>query len=187
MRAFIFKNFIAVILGVIAINANSNAIDGFLLNIGSGMNDSLIQYKNIQSAKQFSLGMFWETETTFQHALFGYSELEIESYWSKIEKQDESMQVIAVRPVLSFWQSPEKSQAWYWQLGVGLSYFNQRHLHPIELSSKPQFATVVGLGTTLDKQQKHRLTLRYNHYSNAYLKRPNYGLDTLTLDWHYRF
>lgn len=167
-------------------STSSFAIDGVMLSYGEGMNDILIQYKDISGAKQKSVGVFWDSDFEFNHGLLGYSELEFEAYISEIQGE-QTMQLIAVRPVLSFWGSAKKERSWYWQFGVGLSYFDSKRQDPIEFSSKGQFATILGLGYTLDEQAKHRLTLRYNHYSNGYIKTPNQGLDTFSLDWHLRF
>lgn len=157
-----------------------------MLSYGKGMNDILIQYKDITGAEQKSVGVFWDSDYHFDHALLGYSELEFETYIGEI-KGRQKMQLVAIRPILNFWDSPNKERDWYWQFGVGLSYFDSKRQDPVEFSSRGQFATVFGLGYRLDKQAKHRLTLRYNHYSNAYIKRPNQGLDTFSLDWHFRF
>ncbi len=166
-------------------HAEGLAIDGVMLSYGQGMTDALIQYKDISGAQQYSLGLFWDTDYTFQHDLLGHAELSVEAYWSKISKQ-QTMKVLALRPVLTFWESQQKTRIWYWQAGLGVSYFDNKHLDPIEFSSNAQFAMIFGIGMPLDKAKQHQLTLRYNHYSNGYTSRPNQGLDTLTLDWHYR-
>ncbi|TQV87724.1 acyloxyacyl hydrolase [Aliikangiella coralliicola] len=168
------------------ISSPAFAVDGMMLNYGVGMSDALIQYKDITGAKQKSIGVFWNTDTTFQHGLLGYSELEFEAYAAEISK-DQTMNLVAVRPILNFWESSSKARSWYWQFGIGLSYFDSKRLDPIEFSSNAQFATIFGLGFVLDDARKHRLTMRYNHYSNGYLSTPNQGLDTFTLDWHIGF
>ena len=164
----------------------SFAVDGIMLSYGQGMNDVLIQYKDISGATHKSAGVFWNTNYSFNHDFLGYSELEVEAYFSEIKKE-QTIDIIAVRPILNFWGTSAKDRSWYWQFGVGLSYFDSKRLDPVELSTNGQFATIFGLGMPLDDTHKHRLTLRYNHYSNAYIKTPNQGIDTLSLDWHYRF
>jgi len=162
------------------------AFDGIMLNYGTGMNDALIQNKDISGASQKSIGVFWKTDTHFEHGILRYAELEIEGYIARIEKQ-QTMKLVAIRPVLSFWQDRKKTSNWYWQFGLGLSYFDKRELQPLKFSNNTQIAVIFGVGLPLDINRKQRLTLRYNHYSNAYLSQPNHGLDTFSLDWHYRF
>ena len=156
-----------------------------MLSYGSGMNDMLIQYKDISGATHQSVGVFWETDFSFDSEFWGYSELEFEAYISQIELE-QTRQLVALRPILNFWGEKKQSRQWYWQFGVGLSYFDGKQLTPVTLSTRAQFATVFGIGIPFDNGQ-HRLTLRYNHYSNGYLKKPNQGIDTVSLDWHFKF
>ncbi|WP_196139497.1 acyloxyacyl hydrolase [Aliikangiella sp. G2MR2-5] len=156
-----------------------------MLSVGKGMNDTLIQSESISGAKQFSLGYVWDSNYQFESEFFGNSKLEYELYVTEISDQ-QKLKAIVFRPVLNFMGDTSRSYNWYWQFGLGLSYFDSRMLGPIEFSSKGQFATMLGIGVPLDNKQNHRLTLRYNHYSNAYLSTPNPGLDTLSLDWHMR-
>ena len=178
--------FYLITLAMVLVCPQIHAIDGGFISVGKGMDDTLIQSKSSNGATHSSIGLFWDSETHFKHGLFGYGELEYEFYFSQISKEQE-INIVAFRPVINFWESPAKQRSWYWQFGVGLSYLDSKSLLPIELSTNGQFATVLGLGMLLDKAQQHRLTLRYNHYSNGYLETPNQGLDTISLDWHVRF
>jgi len=173
----------AIFLALILHPACANAIDGLWLSAGRGMNDALIQNKNISGARQQAAGIFWRSDYRFENSLLEDGELEFEAYAAQI-KDRQSMKLIALRPVVSFWQNTAGGSEWYWQFGVGLSYFNSTRLSPIRFSSKAQFATLFGVGMPLGTNRSQRLTLRYNHYSNGYLRQPNPGLDTFSLDWH---
>lgn len=164
----------------------TQAIDGAMVSYGQGMNDTLIQHEDISGANYLALGLFWDSGYSFENDNLGYGEVEIETYFAQVQDQ-QTLNIVAVRPVINFWDSAEKKRPWYWQFGVGLSYFDRQQIGPVTLSSNGQFATIFGVGLALDSAQKHRLTLRYNHYSNGYLKKPNPGLDTFSLDWHIRF
>lgn len=164
-----------------------HAADGVMFNLGAGMNDLLIQSKSTSNAKQISTGLFWKTDFDFKKSFFKYDELEMEIYFSHITKNQQTINLIALRPVFSFWQQQNNNRGWFWQIGVGVSYFDNKNFLPIKLSSKAQFATMLAVGLPLDKSAKHRLRLTYNHYSNAYIKKPNPGLDTLSIDWHWSF
>ncbi len=165
-------------------HAEINSNTSLMVSYGTGLNDDFVQSENIESAKQYSLGLTWNSKIDMQKEYINYDKLEVEAYFSKISKE-ESINLLSVRPVFSF-KFNQKSP-WYWQFGIGLSYFDSKQLTPAELSTHFQFATVLGLGISLDAMQRNRLTLRYNHYSNAYIKRPNPGIDTLSLDWHWHF
>lgn len=176
--------YIALVLKLIIAN-NAFAVDGVMLSYGSGMNDMLIQSEDISDAEHAAIGLFWESEIEWEHDLFGYGQLEYEFYFTQISHYQTSNGVV-FRPLLNFRPTKDGQSQWYWQFGVGLSYFDSKSFDPIEFSTNGQFATLFGIGTYLDKDLNHRLTLRYNHYSNAYLVKPNPGLDTISLDWHIR-
>lgn len=177
----------SLLINTLIFNPLALSTDGLMLNYGIGMNDWLVQSENLTGAKQATLGAFWKTDFNYQKAFFQYDELEIETYLSHITKDQQAITLIGLRPIFSFWQKTEEKHDWYWQFGVGVSYFDSKELSPIKLSTRPQFATILGVGMPFDKAHKHRITLRYNHYSNAYIKRPNPGLDTFSLDWHWQF
>ncbi|WP_444997202.1 acyloxyacyl hydrolase [Aliikangiella sp. IMCC44359] len=156
-----------------------------MTSLGWGISDGLIQSRSSVGTTQFSIGATWNTNQTFNHKLLGYGEFTVEAYASHLTNGD-TINLVAVRPVISFWESTSKKRVWFWQMGLGLAYLDNKNIGDIELSTRGQFATLFGLGMSLDKNKRHTLTLRYNHYSNAYIKKPNRGLDTLSLDWHYR-
>ncbi len=162
------------------------AIDGIMLNAGTGMDDSLIQSNDTRGASQVSAGIFWNTETSYKNAVIGYGELNIETYFSHLKNKD-SLNLISVRPVITFWGDESKERLWFWQAGIGLAYLDSKKFDSIILSSHGQFSTLLGLGVALDEAKKHQLTLRYNHYSNANIKLPNPGLDMISLDWSYQW
>jgi len=162
----------------------SFAADGLLLSYGTGMGDQLIQAKSITGTEQTSLGLYWRSES--RPPIFSSAQLEYEFYLSQL-KHAQTLHIAAFRPVFNFWHRNADGPNWYWQFGIGISYFDGKQLDPVELSTQGQFATIFGLGMPLDTAEKHRLTLRYNHYSNGYTKNPNHGLDTLSLDWYMGF
>lgn len=64
---------------------SARAIDGIILSYGAGMNDILIQYKDISGATQQSIGFYWQTDYHFESNILVYSELEVETYYSQIK------------------------------------------------------------------------------------------------------
>lgn len=174
--------FPVVIAALFTLCTSTRAIDGLMFNIGNGIDDSLIQYNSSRDMKQYAAGVFWNTDFTFKHGLLGYADLTFEAYAAHLAG-DKSLNLVAARPVLTFWESEEKQRSWFWQIGLGAAYLSDKELTESTLSTRAQFITLLGLGIPLDAQRKQHLILRYNHYSNGYLKRPNPGLDTISLDW----
>lgn len=63
----------------------------------------------------------------------------------------------------------------YFELGLGATYFDQTTLGPRGLSTRFQFTEWIGVG--LEFAEHFSLGVRFSHYSNANIKRPNDGVD----------
>ncbi|MET1254549.1 acyloxyacyl hydrolase [Aliikangiella maris] len=174
IRALIFTGFL--------VSFSAHAIDGFILSFGKGIDDTLVQSRSTNGANQISAGLTFDSELSFAHPLVGFAQNHYEFYLSQISHQ-QTINIVALRPTFTFWPTPEKKSRWFWQAGLGLAMFNERNFGEIELSTNWQFNTMLGIGRMIDKNHQHSLTLRYNHYSNAYIKTPNPGIDTISLDW----
>jgi hypothetical protein len=146
--------------------------------VGQGMSDTLIQSQSIAGADAWQIGIAQQHRLPVDAALFAGADFAHEVYISHISGRD-SRKLIAWRPTVT--QSIPNSH-YFWQLGLGLSYFDGKTMDTIQLSTRGQFALLAGFGFYLDENQQHSLSLRYNHYSNAYLKSPNQGLDYWSID-----
>ena len=82
-------------------------------------------------------------------------------------------------PLWRFWASPQSRL--HVEIGIGPSLLSRRQFAGRNLSTHFQFADHIGLGYALD--ERSRLGLRYSHFSNAGIKRPNPGLDVLQITW----
>lgn len=67
------------------------------------------------------------------------------------------------------------------EAGVGATLFDRTRVGGRRISTAWQFGDHLGLGVRLDARQQ--LSLRWSHYSNASIKRPNPGLDVIQLTW----
>jgi len=162
------KILIAVLL---LLSFNAQADLSLLVNYGVGVKDGLIQYKSTVGATQRSIGLSWSVN----------KHLEIENYLTKINFYD-NVTVYTTRPVFNFWQKGNH----YYEFGAGGSYFKHKDIGTIQLSTNLQFSLIAGVGFYVGSSRNNRVSFRYNHYSNASIKLPNVGLDTISIDWKLR-
>ena len=97
----------------------------------------------------------------------------------------ESNLAVALSPVLMKQFTTLYNRALYWEFGIGFSLLNKQRFAGKDLGSHYQFEDRVGLIWQL--QSKTQLALRYMHYSNAGLQKPNPGLDFIALSYAYKF
>jgi lipid A 3-O-deacylase len=73
----------------------------------------------------------------------------------------------------------------YLEAGVGVNRFSHTRFANRTLSTQLQFGSHLGVGVSLSSSS--RLGLRYSHYSNASIKRPNDGLDVFQITYTHAF
>jgi lipid A 3-O-deacylase len=120
--------------------------------------------------------------------LAGYWDLSA-SYWRgnayrNVEGRHQNLAVLGFTPVVRY-QRDDKL-GWYAEAGVGASLFselynNDRH----QLSTAFQFADHIGIGYVTPS--KWDVGLKFRHYSNASIKRPNSGANFLVVSARYLF
>ena len=86
------------------------------------------------------------------------------------------------------WQV-EHDSGWFFETGVGAAIHtgetDARRPNQKRLGSRLLFRIPLEAGYSPD--DKHRISMMFDHISNAYLASPNEGLDTLGLRYGYRF
>jgi len=102
--------------------------------------------------------------------LSGYFESSL-NYWKGVENE---IYGIAFSPVFGFQLCNDCKYKPYIEAGVGASLISNTEIDDRNLSSSFQFENRVGFGVTVDNIDVH---IRYMHYSNAGLSKPNNGID----------
>lgn len=74
---------------------------------------------------------------------------------------------------------------YYIEAGIGATVFSSTRFANKNISTAFQFGDHIGVGMHLSPHS--RLSLRYSHYSNAGIKRPNPGLNLLQLTYTYQY
>lgn len=77
------------------------------------------------------------------------------------------------------------SDRYYIEAGIGATAFSRTTFADKTISTAFQFGDHIGIG--MHVTDNSRLSLRYSHFSNAGIKRPNPGLDILQLTYSYQY
>lgn len=169
----------------------ASADDRIAVMGGWGMDDSLIQSKDIASASAYGIGWQSDVQASWHHSLLGYGKLLLVSEWHGLsgehDGQHYDLNIYAVKPTLRFYASPDHSNDFFYEASLGIAYLDQREFEVIKLPTHFNFAMHFAAGWHLDQSRRWDMSLRYNHYSNGYLSNPNPGLDFASLVLSYQF
>ena len=94
---------------------------------------------------------------------------------------------IALSPVLTRQFATVDDKALFWEFGIGVSFLDKKRFAGKNLGSYYQFEDRLGLTLALDPAKKRSISLRYFHYSNGGLEKPNPGMDFINLSYAWRF
>jgi len=132
--------------------------------------------------------LMYETSPWWRHRFEnGWGRLELNgefgvSYWRSWRHGSEhNMWQANATPVLRWWPV----DTFYLEAGVGATVLSRTEFSGHDLSTAFQFGSHAGLGILINRA--HRLGVRYSHFSNADIKKPNPGLDLLELTYTYQF
>jgi len=93
---------------------------------------------------------------------------------------------IALSPVLIRQFATLNDKALCWEFGIGVSLLDQKRFAGKNLGSYYRFEDRLGLTLALDPAKRSSISLRYFHYSNGGLEKPNPGMDFLNLSYAWR-
>ena len=94
---------------------------------------------------------------------------------------------IALSPVLTRQFATFDDKALFWEFGIGVSFLDKKRFAGKDLGSYYQFEDRLGLTLALDPAKKRSISLRYFHYSNGGLEKPNPGIDFINMSYAWRF
>lgn len=118
------------------------------------------------------------------HNGWGRVDLNLElgvSYWQARHGRSNSMGQVSAIPILRWWLT----DGFYLEVGSGPTMLSRSEFAGRDLSTRFQLGSHLGTGFLINKA--HRIGIRYSHYSNANIKKPNPGLDLLGLTYTYQF
>ncbi|MBC41640.1 MAG: hypothetical protein CML19_05325 [Pusillimonas sp.] len=129
----------------------------------------------------------WVSPSLWQHQFAESGRLDLvaeagAAFWKASgNRERSSVWQIGVTPFLRWTFSNDI----YLEAGVGVNRFSHTRFADKTISTQFQFGSHVGVGVNLSPGS--RLGLRYSHYSNAAIKRPNDGLDVFQLTYTHAF
>src|SRR5690606_2897393 len=103
------------------------------------------------------------------------------AYWDARRGTPGSMWQLSAVPVIRWWPVDTV----FLEAGVGPTVLSRSEFADHDLGTRFQFGSHFGVGMLIGNA--HRIGLRYSHFSNAGLSKPNPGLDLLTLSYSYAF
>ena len=176
---------VAALLLAMLFSASASALDAVGLVVGKGLNDQLIQSKNIASTDIVGVDLRWQTDwaSTFDwaHVDALYITLQLAQWQGRHLGESEQMNLVALS-ALWRWQHPDN---WFADAGVGATRLSKEVYEEVTLAGRNQFALDFAVGKQIAEHWE--LSLRYRHYSNGYTARPNPGLDGAVLLLSRRF
>ncbi len=90
----------------------------------------------------------------------------------------------AAQPLVRWRADPAVGQGWFIEGGIGLSLHGHAYrAGSVRQGSRWNFQDVLALGYRPALWPGHEVSLRLAHFSNAGLRRPNPGEESLTLRW----
>jgi len=146
------------------------------LGISYGQSKDNIDIYRLTLRKDFER-RWWETDTGY---LSGYWEASL-NYWNGYGDHNYG---IALSPVFAYYFNASETVRPYLEAGIGASLWSKTRMGPRNLSTSFLFEDRVGAGIRIGNWD---LSLRYMHYSNASIKKPNDGIDILIGSVSYRF
>jgi len=139
----------------------------------------------------FGGGIGWEPwwsmplEGDRQLSLRGIASL---SYWVAPDNPDpHSLFALGLYPVLRLDMAPLGGAAPYLEGAIGFNLLSHTWIENRRLSTAFQFGEYVGVGLSFGDKHQFDLGARYQHISNADIKRPNDGLSYPSVVLRYRF
>lgn len=129
----------------------------------------------------------WESPSVWTYRFDGGSRLDVvgelgAAYWrADGSREPSSVWQLSATPFLRWtW-----SDRYYVEAGVGATVFSHASFADKNLSTAFQFGDHIGVGMFVTPAS--RLSLRFSHYSNAGIKRPNPGLNVLQLNYSLQY
>ena len=183
------KNFVLWMTFTIGSILSAQASDQFSLIGGVGMNDALIQSKDIRSTTVLGLAFQKDLNKQWRLPILGNGHFYLSGEYYHLEGSDEGidyeLNIIAFKPLARFYWDEDKQGSWFYEAAFGLSYFDEKNYEGIRLSTDLQFSMHGGIGWHISDNSE--LIMRYNHFSNGYTRSPNHGLDFFSIAYTFGF
>lgn len=133
------------------------------------------------------LTLNYETPSIWTYQFGGWGRLDLTPefgasyWWADGGRSPSSVWQLNAIPMFRWWTG----ERFYLEAGIGATVFSRTRFADENISTAFQFGDHVGMGLLLTPN--NRIGVRYSHFSNSRIKRPNPGLDMLQLTYTYQF
>jgi hypothetical protein len=181
-RSLVVSRFARTLLGALAcaLAQPALAVDTVFASIGGDRHIAV-----------FDVGIGWAPwwsmplEDDRQLSLRGIGSI---SYWVAPDNHDHhSLFAFGAYPILRLDLKPMGAIVPYIEAAIGINALTHTWIENRRMSTAFQFGEFVGVGISFGDKRQFDLGARYQHVSNADIKRPNDGLTYASIVFQYRF
>lgn len=137
-----------------------------------------------------TVGLIWPwswKSDWFGGELTGSTEAFVSNWITRAESRREGYTLIGIVPLVRYRFSQGRSP-WFLEGGIGLSVLDSRFvIASRQMSTALNFYDVVAAGRSFGGDNRHEVSLRLAHISNAGIKKPNPGQEFLQMRYAVRF
>lgn len=173
---------LSVLLFSMLMTAQAYAVDGMSVEYGSG-----------DSADMARVGALWNWDKSW----FNDGDWHVTGFWEASAGQwrgkssvgnNQTVTDIGITPVFRFEQQQPDGMAPYLEGAIGFHLISPAFIYANrKFGSSFQFGDHVGFGVRFGERQQFDLGYRYQHLSNAGIKKPNQGINFSQVHFDYRF
>ena len=171
---------------LILVAPQARAVDGISLELGTDDSaGAAVDMARIgvqwDWSRRWALGSAWH--------IGGYWDLAL-GYWSNdsANRTHKSITEIGFTPVFRLQQTRPGALAPYLEAGIGLHLLSHTSVSPQRrFSTQFQFGDHIGLGLRFGPRHAYDIGYRYQHLSNAGIKKPNKGIEFHQIRLQYHF
>jgi hypothetical protein len=170
---------LAVTTWLVLAGTRAMAIDGVAVEAGSGdgtdMGRIAVQWdwnKRWFESKEWHLGGYWDLGLGQWHK-------------GSAGARNSNITEVGITPVLRFQRN--NLEGGYAELGVGAHFLSDTTIGDKTFGSSFQFGDHVGVGYRFGAKRAFDLSYRYQHLSNAGIKKPNNGINFSQIRLQYHF
>ena len=132
-------------------------------------------------------GPWWTTQVDSDKLLTLNGIANIDIWQAPSATMNKALVAIGAYPVLRLGLGTVSGIVPYVELGIGVNVLSQTWISDRRLATAFQFGEFAGVGATFGDKREFDLGMRYQHISNADIKRPNDGLSYASVVFLYRF
>ena len=130
---------------------------------------------------------WWSTELENDRKLSLRGIASVSGWYARGHDVNKTLVAFGLYPVLRLDMAPVADVVPYVEAAVGFNALTHTRIENRRLSTAFQFGEFVGVGFTFGDKNQFDLGARYQHISNADIKRPDDGLSYPSIVFQYRF